>query len=129
MHLTLCRFDLQPERTLGTLEVANLRLFTLEDTVRQGAKVAGKTAIPAGRYRVVVTWSPRFSQRLPLLLDVPGFTGIRIHAGNTEADTEGCILVGQDYTPTFLVRSRLALDALLDLLEAQGDENHWLTIT
>jgi len=130
VDLTLQRTDLQPTRTFGHLTGPGVSLLTLEDQVRptDAPKVPGATAIPAGRYRLVVTWSPRFGQRLPLLLDVPGFEGIRIHAGNTEADTAGCILVGMDRLPDRVVQSRPALDLLLDRLEARGDETHWLTI-
>jgi hypothetical protein len=95
--------------------------FTLEDAVREVAgqpveswKVKGETAIPQGRYRVVVTPSVRFHRPLPLLLDVPGFDGIRIHPLNTSAETEGCIGVGFDRDDRHgtILRSAVACEAL-----------------
>ena len=71
--------------------------YCLEDTVRPaGVKIKGKTAIPAGKYEVVVTMSNRFKRLMPLLLDVEGFDGVRIHGGNTHEDTEGCLLIAQN---------------------------------
>src|SRR5690606_33547703 len=103
MELLLARRGYTDEATEGDLfdmtdGVQEFLCYTLEDTVRDGPKVPGKTAIPTGRYRVAVTMSPRFREWMPLLKDVPGFTGIRIHPGNTSADTEGCILVGDEPT-------------------------------
>lgn len=67
--------------------------YTLEDVVRSGPKVPGETAIPAGTYPLLITYSNRFKRLLPLVDNVPGFAGIRMHGGNTSANTEGCLLV------------------------------------
>ena len=93
--------------------VANGQFFgyCLEDTVRPvGVKVKGQTAIPAGRYEVIVNRSNRFKRDMPLLLDVDGFDGIRIHGGNTSDDTAGCLLVAQ---------SALGLGKVFGSLEAR----------
>jgi hypothetical protein len=66
---------------------------------------------------------------LPRLENVPGFAGILIHAGNTEKDTAGCILVGQEHEDDHLLRSRRALDALLEKLTAEETPGMWLIIT
>lgn len=83
------------EYTIGKLYIDGAYFCdTLEDTVRNGQKIAGKTAIPAGIYKVRKTMSPRFKRILPEILNVPNFTGVRIHEGNTAKDTDGCLLVG-----------------------------------
>lgn len=99
--------------------------WTCEDEIREVAgvpvhvwKQPGQTAIPAGVYRVVVTPSARFHRPLPLLLDVPGFSGVRIHPGNTQADTDGCILAGMSQSGGVLFRSRDAVAAWQARIEA-----------
>lgn len=115
--LLLKRDILEDGFTLGRISVDGVHFcYTVEDAVRD-TKIAGKTAIPFGNYKIVVTPSPRFKTMLPLLLDVPNFTGIRIHAGNTAADSEGCILVGMGRTDNGVSRSRDAMAALMKLLE------------
>ncbi|MBY0244930.1 MAG: hypothetical protein K2Q03_05695 [Sphingobacteriaceae bacterium] len=86
--------------TLGRLFVDDVFFaYTCEDKLRDlkadgSGKVFAKTAIPAGKYEVIVTKSNRFKRELPLLKSVPFFEGIRIHGGNTQIDCEGCILIG-----------------------------------
>lgn len=104
-----------------------------EDVVRpDGQKVFGQTAIPAGTYQVANTFSPRFGKYLPLLLNVPGYAGVRIHPGNTAADTEGCLLPGQTILPgaTGVGNSRKAFEALFAKIKlAERKERITLTIT
>ena len=94
VELRLSRDFSSSSTTLGVLFQGPRKIcYTLEDAVRDDAKIPGETAIPAGRYKVVLDKSPRFGREMPRLLDVPGFSGVRIHGGNTHRDTSGCILV------------------------------------
>jgi hypothetical protein len=95
VNIVLIRDDCTDTRTLGTMTFPDgFVCQTLEDPVRPaGAKIAHETAIPYGTYGVTITMSARFGKMMPLLIDVPDFSGIRIHSGNTTADTSGCILV------------------------------------
>jgi hypothetical protein len=120
--------------TVGRLYVDG-KLFcnTLEDRVREldrEEKVYGETAIPAGRYRVIFNWSPKFGRNLPRLLEVPHFEGILIHPGNTAADSAGCILVGKNTSVGRLSESRNTSDRLNVLIEEaqRKGETIWITV-
>ena len=107
---------------------------TLEPTWRDyehGAyKVRGRSAIPEGRYAVVISWSPKMKQWLPILLGVPKFEGIRIHAGNTSEDTEGCILVGKNREVGKVLDSRIWVQRLKQKIVEAKDKGEavWMTI-
>lgn len=123
--------------TLGALYVDGVWLsWTLEDEIRERPgepvaswKVKGRTAIPAGRYRVVLEWSPKFKRVLPELKDVPGFIEAKFHAGNRPDDTEGCPLVGFQRANASVLQSRPAETELVRLVEAAmaREELVWAT--
>lgn len=136
MELTLTRTEKTKDYTMGSLEIDGEHFCdTLEPTWRDlgpgrpGHKIAGRTAIPDGRYPVAVTWSPKFKKWLPLLLHVPQFEGIRIHAGNTPDDTEGCILVGLRVKPGKVLDSRLWEHRLVHRLASRPlGEGVWISV-
>jgi hypothetical protein len=133
MEITLNRQPSFEETTLGTLFIDGAPYCaTLEDVVRPDgeAKVDGRTAIPAGRYRVMVTFSNRFQRQMPLVCGVPGFEGIRIHPGNTAADTEGCILVGIVSDARTIINSRATFDGLFPriVVGASSEEGCWIDV-
>lgn len=117
MTLRLIREPTRQNATLGSLYVNGVwACWTLEDAIRD-VKIQDQTCIPAGVYRVKMSFSNRFKTVLPEVLNVPNFTGIRIHAGNAITDTSGCILVGQtrQETPPRVLSSRMALQYLLSM--------------
>jgi len=124
MKLILKRKASLHETTIGALfHDEQFICFTLEDQVR-AKKLYGKTAIPEGTYKVLLTHSPRFKRILPLLVDVPGFDGVRIHTGNTKEDTEGCILPGTGVSDDgkMITGSRDAFNILFNLLKKDSSD-------
>ena len=128
MKLLLKRSSHSDKSTIGKLFLdGEFFCHTLEDVTRP-EKVYGETAIPEGTYKVKITYSPRFKRDLPLLLNVPKFEGIRIHAGNTAKDTEGCILVGDLAGQDIVWQSRAAFNRLFDKLKAAQSAGEEITI-
>lgn len=129
MDLELFRTNLEQDYTLGEIRIDSVfECFTLEDPIRE-TKIQDDTAIPAGRYEIILNKSPKFGRIMPRLLDVPNFTGILIHKGNTKADTRGCILVGAgvDFDNNRLVHSTQAFEGLMTKLAmavADGQQIH-----
>ena len=118
MNLLLVRDTFTDKATTGRLYIEDtFECYTLEDVVRED-KIYGKTAIPEGRYEVVLDMSVRFKKELPRLLNVPNFEGIRIHAGNKAEDTEGCILVGITRKEDWIGCSKIAMDSLISKLKS-----------
>lgn len=117
MDITITRYDKNEHRCIGTLVMPEFTCYTLEDAERE-EKIPGKTAIPVGRYEVVVSYSNRFKKMLPLLLDVPNFEGVRIHSGNSEADSSGCPLIGLQRSFDTITHSRAAMSKFMPLLMA-----------
>ena len=129
MMLELNRIAKKPLYTIGRLFVDGKYFCdTLEDRCRdfdKEEKVMNETAIPEGIYEVIVIVSARFKRKLPLLLDVPHFSGIRIHRGNTDKDTSGCILVGENKQPGRVINStgyELRLTELIEKAMLAGDK-------
>ena len=82
-------------------------------------KVNSETCIPYGKYEIQLTFSNRFKKVLPILLNVPGFEGVRIHSGNTNVNTEGCLLPGKSFSKDFVGNSRQAFLELFNLIECE----------
>lgn len=143
MELKLERTTFTERSTIGTLSVnGKQECFILEDHDRgmddsmsleqiNKMKVYGKTAIPSGRYEVAITMSNRFKKELPILLNVKGYEGIRIHPGNTDADTLGCLLPGRKKGVDSVAESTLAFNALFDKMKLakRAGERIFITIT
>ena len=131
MKVLLKRIALRDTYTIGKIYIdGEYFCDTLEDKVRDlnkngvfdgdEKKVYGETAIPYGTYKVILSYSPKFKRILPELLDVPCFTGIRIHRGNTEKDTAGCLLVGENKVRGKVLNSTYWEKKLIEKLEGKN---------
>ena len=141
-ELLLQRRYFKDTYTIGKLSVDGVPFCdVLEDKTRDlnhdgdlndegEGKVYGETAIPFGRYRVIVSYSPKFNKRLPLLLDVPHFDGIRMHGGVHSGHTEGCLILGENKEKGKISNSKYYVDLLtswIEMWQKKGDET-WITI-
>lgn len=142
MELELKRKTFTEESTIGELYVNGVfECFILEDKDRgldakmpllelNQKKKFGITAIPTGKYEIALTFSNRFKVYLPLLINVPGYEGVRIHPGNKAADTEGCLLPGKQKGLNVVSTSKVAFDILFKKLKAvEKKEKIFITIT
>jgi hypothetical protein len=128
-ELKVIRKEFTTNSIIGELYVnGQFFCYTLEDVNRDlnndgdlkdvgEKKVDGETAIPKGTYEVIVNMSNRFKKMMPLLLNVEGFEGIRIHAGNAKKDTHGCILVGATKSKDFIGNSVVTFERLMRVLK------------
>ena len=128
MKLTLKRIALRPTYTIGKLYLDDLFFCdTIKETVRDlnkngkfdngEKKIHSKTAIPYGTYEIKWTYSPRFKKYTPQLMNVPSFEGIRIHAGNTSADTEGCLILGKNKQVGKVLNSRATINKFYPIIK------------
>lgn len=133
MQLKLNRIFKTNTFTIGELYINEKYVTdTLEDRVRpEGEKIYGKTAIPEGTYEMVLSYSPRFKKILPEILNVPNFTGIRIHSLNKAEESEGCIGVGEwnGKDTNWISNSRKTFNKLFALLEEANNNKEKITIT
>lgn len=139
MKIDVIRTRLATNYTIGKMYINDVFFCdTLEDTDRgltsamssaeiTAKKIKAQTAIPTGHYNVIMTMSNRFKKILPELVNVKGFAGVRIHSGNTENDTEGCILVGKRNGGT-LIMSRDTYKALAIRIDEALSKNEAITI-
>ena len=120
MNLTLLRTKFYEECTHGVLLIDGAHYCdTLEPHAidwEKEKKVVGKTAIPEGTYRIVMGWSSRYRRMMPFLENVPHFSAVEIHVGNTSSDTRGCILVGVYSRRNFIAHSRDTFEPLRDAI-------------
>ena len=133
MRIELVRIAFKSTYTIGKLYVDGKYFSDVLEDVDRGLdssmtkseilekKVKGQTAIPTGHYVINITYSPKYKRMMPLLLDVKGFSGIRIHSGNSSKDTEGCLLVGKNKKVGMVLESRDTYQRLFKMMEGQKE--------
>lgn len=135
MEILLARNKYFSTHTIGQVYIdGDLFCFSLEDAVRDGPKVQGETAIPTGKYAVTLKDSPRFGADTITIEDVPGFSFIRVHAGNTAKDTEGCPILGYKLTSTNVIQYGTTRPAVADMKvkikkALSEGQKVWITVT
>ena len=92
-------------------------------------KIKGNTCIPYGTYNITITYSPRFKKNLPLINNVKGFDGIRVHSGNTPQHTEGCVLLGFNKIKGQVVDSKVTVNKFIDIVQKALNKGEKVTIT
>lgn len=134
MRITLIRIANRPTYCIGKLYIDGIyQCDVLEDTDRGlddkmseaeilKKKVKGQTAIPSGVYPVYITWSPKYKKPMPLIENVKGYSGIRIHSGNSSKDTEGCLLVGKNKEVGKVLESRKTYNELFNILNKTDEK-------
>lgn len=140
MELQLIRKYRKTNYTIGKLLINNKYFSdTLEDTDRglkdsmsleeiKRIKVFGSTCIPYGTYKVTVTYSPKFKRNLPLINNVKGYDGIRIHSGNTNSDTSGCLLLGFNKIKGRIINSKETVDKFISIVQQAINKGEQITL-
>lgn len=133
MRIELVRIAFKDTYTIGKLYVDDTYFCDVLEDKDRGLdssmteseilkrKVKGQTAIPTGHYVINITYSPKYKRMMPLLLDVKGFSGIRIHSGNTAKDTEGCPIVGKNKKVGMVLESRDTYKRLFKMMQGQKE--------
>ena len=133
MKLQLKRLYRKPTYTIGKLYIDNVYFCDTVEDVDRGLysymnvgeiskiKVKDETAIPYGKYKVRLSMSPRFNKILPEIMNVPGFTGVRIHNGNWASDSSGCLIVGKNTVKGGVTQSKVTMSKLMEKLKGQTD--------
>lgn len=106
---------------------ASINKNTPIDDIKALKEEYGKIAIPLGTYNLIYNWSNKYKKKLPLVLDTPGFAGVRFHSGNTVDDTKACLLLGKFYKNGCLYESRNTVNRFIKYWE--GKEFEQATVT